>query len=97
MTGIDVDAAKESWTGAETLLRTAFEWKYQTASRGTYPSRFGVPKKIPENRGSSAQDRTEPRFCEPNDKTGDVVKPGLMPGLRAQESQMEFPFRTLQL
>jgi putative transposase len=39
---LDVPLAKESWGGAETCLRTAFEEKCKTASRGTCPSSFGI-------------------------------------------------------
>ncbi len=91
---LDVSAAKESWTGAETLLRTAFEWKCQTASRGTCPSSFGISKEILEKSGSSAQEGTECTLRKPNDKTWNAVKLGLTPGMRVQESQMEFLFRT---
>jgi putative transposase len=94
---LDVSAAKESWTGAETLLRTAFEWKCQTASRRTCPSSFGVSKEVLERSGSSAEEGTEFRLRKPNDETWNGVKPGLTPGMRVQESQMEFPFRTPRL
>jgi hypothetical protein len=94
---LDVSAAKESWTGAETLLRTAFEWKCQTASRGTCPSSFGISKEVLEKSGSSAQEGTECKLRKPEDETWNAVKPGLTPGMRVQESQMEFPFRTARL
>ena len=94
---LDVSAAKESWTGAETLLRTAFEWKCQTASRGTCPSSFGISKGVLEKSGSSAQEETELKLRKPDDETWNAVKPGLTPGMRVQESQMEFLFRTPRL
>ncbi len=94
---LNVAAAKESWIGAETLLRTTFEWKCQTASSGDYPASFGISKKILEKSGLSAKEGTKPRLRKPNDETGDVVNSGITPGMRAQESQMEFPFRTPRL
>jgi transposase len=73
---LDVLAAKKSWEGAETLLRMAFEQKYQTTSRGTYPSSFGISKRISEKSGSSAEERTGLRFRKPKDKAWNAVKPG---------------------
>ncbi len=94
---LDVSAAKKSWTGAEMLLRTAFEWKCQTTSRGTCPPSFGISKEVLEKSGSSAKEGMGLRHQKPIDETWNVVKPGLTAGMRVQESQMEFPFRTPRL
>ena len=94
---LNVSAAKESWKGAETLLRTTFEQKCQTASRGTCPSSFGISKEILEKSGLSEKERTGRKLRKPEDEAWNAVKLGLTSGLRVQESPMEFPLRTPRL
>ena len=91
---LNASAAQESWNGAEMLLQSAFERGKQTASQRPVPESFGTGKWSSEKSGSTEEERTTCKRWVPNDKAWDAVKPGVSQGMRAQESQMEFPLRT---
>ena len=78
---LQVAKARESWPGAEPLLRTAWQraTQNQPASRGHVPSSFGRYSSDPSQSGSSEKDSL------PEHKTADDVTPA-QAGVRAAES-----------